>query len=337
VQKQQPNVARRLQQLRIARDNDSVLELPMGTFCRNPFPCPYVARCRREAPPLPLLRLPDLSRAQEIELHKEGIEDLSELQPDREGLTFRQRRTLACIQQRQRLVEPFVREELRETERPLHFLSIALVTDALPQFDLQRPWQRTPYAWAVRTIHANGREEIASFAQLDREDPRPEFVRSLADHLEVGGTIICWDDEPIREMRTLLDSIPGEKASVRTLLAQEYVDMMKLFEAGVFDPGLDDYKRLAEVVAALLDDRSGRDISALDPDHRFEMLSRARAPRVRSSTREKLAEELLTALDWQAAQLVRLFETFAETELRTPAKAHTARARPARPLPKLPE
>jgi hypothetical protein len=314
VQKQLPNIVRRLKHLRLAINNDSVLELPMGTFCKNPFPCPHSARCQKEAPPLPLHQLPELTRAQELEMHKEGIEELMSIDGGREGLTFRQRRTLTCMQQQERIVEPFVAEELISCDRPLHFVAIAAVTEPLPRFHQQRPWQQTPYAWAAKTIHEDGRVETTSWASVDRSDPRAQFVKTLSRHVEIGGTMLCWRSEAIREMRTMLDSVPDGKTSVRALLGFEHVDMMQLLEAGVFDPKLLSYSDFRTVVGALLNDRSGDKLDSLDANYRYEALQKARTPRVRAATRDKISADIQAALSWQAHRLADLFEVFAPAE-----------------------
>lgn len=321
VQKQLPNVARRLKHLRLALDNDGVLELPMGTFCKNPFPCPHVARCLKDAPELPLHQLPELTRQQEIELHKEGIEELMSIDDGREGLTFRQRRTLACMQKQERIVEPFLAEELYGCTLPLHFVAIAAVTEPLPRFHQQRPWQLAPYAWAVKTIHEDGRVETASWAHVDRSDPRGPFIKSLTRHIEVGGTIMCWRSEAIRELRSMLDSVPDEKSSVRMLLGFEHLDMMQLLEAGVFDPQLLSYADFREVVGTLLGDRSGDSLNALDANYRYEALQKGRTPRVRTSTRDKISAEMQEALTWQAEKLSEIFEMFAPAADRPAAEA----------------
>jgi hypothetical protein len=164
-----------------------MLQLPMGTFCTTPFRCPHLARCSGEAPALPLRELPELTRTQELELHKEGIETITALDPQRPGLTFRQRRTIACVQAGEPVLEPFVREELQQSTKPAHFLAIAALTDALPRFEGQRPWRLLPYAWATNTLHPDGRLETADFVHVERTDPRTAFITSLAKHLEVGG------------------------------------------------------------------------------------------------------------------------------------------------------
>jgi hypothetical protein len=334
VQKQAEPIKRRLQQYRQALADEGVLQLPMGTFCTAPFPCPHLARCSKEAPALPLRELPELTRPQEIELHKEGIEDLTGLDAAREGLTFRQRRTLTCVQTNTTLVEPFVREELRQCAKPLHFLAIAAVTDPLPRFEGQRPWRLMPYAWAAQTIHADGRMESASFVHVERTDPRPQFVATLAKHLEVGGTLIVWDDEAIEELRTLLDDLPAAKAQVRALVGLPHLDLMQLFDSGVFHPQLRTHADLRQSVAALLGDPSGSELTAVGEDAVLGVLQKAWAPRVRSTTKDKLGAEILATLTWSAERILKLYNAYAEVAP-PPVKAKPVVVKPtAKPLPR---
>jgi hypothetical protein len=335
VQKQIEPIRRRLQQYRQAIADDEVLQLPMGTFCTSPFPCPHLARCSKEAPALPLRELPELTRQQEIELHKEGIEDLAGLDLKHEGLTFRQRRTLACVQQGAPIVEPFVREELRQCTKPLHFLAIAAVTDPLPRFDGQRPWRLMPYAWSAHTVHADGRLETGTFVHVDRTDPRQQFVATLAKHLEVGGTLVVWDDDALAELRALLDDLPAAKAAVRALVGHPHLDLMQLFDSGVFHPKVRTHTDLRASAAALLDDNSGADLAVFGEDAVAAALQKAGAPRVRAATRDKLAADVLAALTWSSERIMNLFNAYAEVAPPVKAKPAVAAQKPLpRPLPK---
>jgi hypothetical protein len=339
VQKQLDNVRRRLEQFRVAVDNRNVLELPMGTYCTTPFPCPHIARCREEAPSRPLFELPELTRPQEVELHKEGIEQLTELDAQRPGLTFRQRRTLASVQGNERIVEPFVANELRQCKKPLHFVAMAAMTEPLPRFERQHPWQLTPYGWSAYTMHEDGRIEKRAFVHADRSDPRSDFVRTLADHLECGGTVMCWDDEVLQELHGLLDSMPENKAAVRSLMGKPHLDMMQLLEAGVFDPELRSYVDLREVVRVLCGDESGDGLEMLDVHACTAALQKALTPRIRSATKEKIAADITEALTWQAEHMLQLFQRYAEVESApTPKPSRPSGGkRSAKPLPKLPD
>ncbi len=340
VMKQLDPVRRRLQQYRATLADDGALALPMGTFCTVPIPCPHLARCRKEAPALPLRELPELTRQQEVELHKEGIEDLSGLDVERPGLTFRQRRTLACVQQGKPIVEPFVREELRQCQKPLHFLAIAAITDPLPRFDGQRPWRRVPYAWAARTVHPDGRLEVASFAHAERTDPRPDFATSLGKHLEIGGTIVVWDDDALENLESLLDDLPAQKASVRAIVGRQHLDLMQLFDNGVFHPQVRTHQDLRASVKALLDDDSGKDLGTFGEEEVLEALQKAWAPRVKAVTRAKVATEIVASLTWAAERIHSLFLAYGEITAEAP-KPKVDKPRPTgkalpKPLPDQP-
>lgn len=336
VKKQVSLVTRRLGQFRQILEDDAALRLPMGTFCTLPFPCPHLGECKKEAPALPLFELPELTRALELELHKEGVEDLSALSPDRPGLTFRQRRLLTCVQQGTPIVEPFVREELKQAKKPLHFLALATLTEALPRFDGQRPWRQMPFAWAANTLHPDGRLETASFAHVERTDPRPPFVAALAKQLEVGGTIVCWDDEALEELHALLEDLPAAKAAVRGITSRQHLDMMHLFEAGIFHPTLRSHADLRRSVGALLDDASGDALPVWGEDSLREALAKATAPRIRATTKDKIAAEIKATVQWAADRLMQLFHKFGEDEHKR-APAPRAKPDPAgkrRPLPR---
>jgi hypothetical protein len=66
-----------------------------------------------------------------------------------------------------------------------------------------------------------------------------------------------------------------------------------------------------------------------------EALAKATAPRVRSTTRDKIAAEIVAGLDWAAERLLKLYETYAEVEAPAP-KPKVVAPRPAvvKPLPK---
>ncbi len=334
VKKQVEQVRIRLPHFRQSISDESVLQLPMGTFCTLPFRCPHLARCTKEGPALPLRELPELTRPMELELHKEGIEDLAGVDPARAGRCFKQRRTLASVQQQTPIVEPFVREELRQCKPPLHFLAIATLTEPLPRFEGQRPWRQLPYAWAATTVHPDGRLEAAAFAHADKTDPRPEFIATLAKHLEVGGTIVCWNDTTLEGLRALLEDLPAAKVAVRTVLGRQLVDLMQLFDAGVFHPALRTHSDLAASVAALLDDRSGSELAVKNEDDLREALEKAGAPRVRSTTKDKLAADIKAGVVWQSEQMLKLYGKYAEVEeSRSKPTAPAAKA-PVKALPK---
>ena len=314
VAKQLPHLRARLDGLRAAASDASVLELPMGTYCIEPMRCQHYATCSKKAPKLPAYELPDLNREQELSLRKDGTLDITDVDPKRAGLTFAQRRMVEAIQGGKLIVEPFVREELRQCQYPLHFVAIAAMTEALPRFDGQRPWRRVPYAWAVHTLHEDGRVESASFAHCERSDPRHEFAISLGQRLGTSGTVLCWNSDRVNSLKSLLEDLPSTKGPIRAVISRAQADLMQLFEAGVFHPAIRNHRDLATTAEALLDDDSGTKAAMRNEDDLRALLEKAWTPRVRTATRAKIATQITAGLSWQSDRLLALFRKFAEVE-----------------------
>ncbi len=334
VRKHTERLSQRIAQLREVLAAGAAPEVPMGSQCKTPFRCPHFDRCSTEAPPLGLHELPELNHKLEVQLRGEGIRTLREIDPQRADLSFKQRRTLAALQQGKTTIESFVRDELRDCRPPLHFLVIAAVTEPLPRFDGQRPWRHVPFGWAANTVHADGRLETAAHVHADRTDPRPQFVTTLAKHLECGGTVVCWNDRTLDDLRELLEDLPEQKVAVRTVLGRSHLDLMHLLDAGAFHPDLRGHAELPRTVAALLPECLPAVTDALEEDSLRQAVEKICAPRLRAATREKLAAELQASLQWASAALLALYRKLADVE--PPKKAEPAGRPKPKALPKEP-
>lgn len=311
VRNQKDRLQALLPTLRSQIDDDGVLELPTGTWCTNPFPCPHLPRCTAEGPAHPLRELPDLTRDFEAVLHTEAIESIDQIDPHRPGLGFRQRRCVQSIKDNAPVVEPFVRDELRQVEWPLHALSMAMVTEALPRFTGQRPWRQLPYGWVAHTLHEDGRIVEGSFVHADRDDPRLPFAQSLARHIDAKGAILCWSCDSVGSLRTLLEDLPEAKASVRALLARTNFDLGQLFETGVFHPDLHGRRDLHTAAHVLIDDRGDEALALRDDEQLLAALQKAAMPRTRATTKEKLGAEVLALLRWRTQAMLAMYRHFA--------------------------
>lgn len=314
VRRIQPRVAEQLAAFQRQTADDSALELPTGTFCSAPFPCPHLSRCAKKEPDFPLRVLPDLTREIERELHEEGIADLTQIDESRPSLTFRQRRTLQAIKQKEPLREPFVKEELLHVEFPLHFLSIATTTEALPRFAGQKPWQSLPYAWACETMTGGGAVTQSGFAYADKDDPRPEFARSLAKQLTSGGMLMLWNADSLECVRSLLEPLPADKQAIRAILARPHLDMQRLLESGLFHPALLGKRDLAATAKAICGIDAPTDLEVVDEDSMLRAIQKAATPRTRAATKEKIAADLRAYAQAQAGMLLALWRKLSEKQ-----------------------
>jgi hypothetical protein len=313
----------------------SAPELPMGSHCTTPFRCPHYAACAAEAPDDGLHELPDLDRKLDNELRKYGAASLRDLDPNDDTLSFKQRRTVAAVHAGETLVEPFIRDELRDCRYPLHFVAIASVTEPLPQFEGQRPWRHVPFGWAVHTLTENGRTTSANYFFAEKGDPRRECITGLAKVVEAGGTLVCWNDRALTDLRELLEDLPDAKEQVRAVLARGHLDLMHLFDAGIFHPKLRGHRELATTVRALVPEFRAGDAAALDEEQLRATIEKMNTPRSRKQTRDKLAADLQASLDWCSESLLAMYRKFAGVEApAAPAAPKPALKAPVKKLPK---
>lgn len=334
VRRQLTRLGQQLAAFRTVIADEGVLQLPTGLWCTEPFRCPHLASCSKKEPEFPLRELPELTRVQEAKLHEEGIEDLKAVDSKRPGLTFRQRRTVQCVQQGAPIVEAFVAEELRALPLPVHFMAIAAEVAVLPRFGGQRPWRQVPRAFAVTTLLPDGRAETTTFAHADKDDPRPLFVKALAERLGTAGTMLCWCDEQFLGLRGLLDQQLEEKPLLRAILARPHFDLKKLLESGWFHPELHNRHDLRSCSRLLLGTDPAEALAVQDDDQMLAAIEKIQAPRLRAATREKAAADLTAYVAWQTETMLAIHRHFAAPAVQP--KPPAAAAAPAAPRKQLP-
>lgn len=291
-------------------DDPGALDLPTGTHCHTPLPCPFFTACLDEGPVQPLTFLPGLTRAQETQFFERAIEDLEQIPVDEPGLTMVQRRALRALRESRRVTEPLVFEELEGAARPIAFVHVQWLMEVLPRCKDQHPWQKMPFQWSVAraddTIDVES-AEFTSFAAVDGGDPRTEAIEGLAKALHGAGTIVTYQPEFERRMRVLLDHTSSLKSPLRTILGVPWLDLASLIERGTYDPAFEgsfDQDRVYEALTGL---ELGRGLSLKNEALVDEAIRRTIHSRIRSKTRDRIAEELNDRGEHMASALISMF------------------------------
>ncbi len=292
VRRRLERVANTIPSFRSLLVDESTLDLPMGTWCTQPFVCPYFERCSAQAPKHPLLELPDITRSQEYALHEQAIEDVTQVDPDQPGLTLRQRRALRAVREGGLVVEPFVTEELDEVESPIHFVSIQYLLEVLPRYEGTRPWQALPYHWSDCVLSEDGSVELTQFLARDRSDPRPEFVRRLYEQLQGAGSLLFFSPYHEHRLRSMLDDVTAVKSMIRAVLNLPIVELGRLVDSGVYHAEFRGRFDLESVAHALISDYTANGPEISNPRVANLAYQRMLRPRTKATTRDELSEQI---------------------------------------------
>ena len=173
--------------------NPECPELPVGTHCMSPYPCPLMeADCW---PGLPQHNVFTLVRGggKADELYRAGVTDISRL-PSGFGLTKRQEIQVRSVVSGTPYVDAeAIRGFLKTLEYPLYFLDFETINPAVPLYDGSRPFQQVPFQYSVHVQPLPGAElEHSSCLADGTHDPRPEIAAVLPGVLGDAGSIIIY-------------------------------------------------------------------------------------------------------------------------------------------------
>ncbi len=282
-----------LERFQALLDDPTTLELPTGTWCLNPIPCAFLADCRKTAPEHPLLELPDLNPKQEFEFHQEGIEGIQQIEARRDGLTLTQRRVLKSMESGKLVVEPQTLEELDDVVFPCCFLSLGFSLQVLPRLAATRPWQQLPFMWTAQILHEDGKVETKSFLADGKEDPRPDFLQSLATCISEVGTVLTYTPHFESNLQPIIADLPDEKSVVVSLLNCEPLSMDLSINSGVYHPDMRGQFNLEATYKALVPKGSRKKGLGIKNEEQASLaFGRLLNPRTRATTRKTLQEDL---------------------------------------------
>lgn len=307
-----------LQSFKRTLEDESALEYPTGTWCRAPLPCHHLPRCIAEGPSHPLVELPELTRTQVDSLHERAVEDMSQVEITREGLTQAQRRALTAVQQNELVVEPRVFGELAECEYPMHFVWFENLLEVLPRYARSRPWQKIPFAWHRILLKGEDHIEHASFLDDGKEDPRPRFVHTLLDATIGAHTVFFFPHDVEDRLRELVEDLTGEdKARARALLNSPFLEVQALVRRGVYHPDFRGEFDLATVYRALVEDATYDDLEIATADAAGAALRKIANTRTRAQTRTKLQAAVAAWMRRQAEGMYGIWQRLEQERSKT--------------------
>lgn len=295
-------------------EDETSLDLPTGTWCTQPISCGFLTLCRGHGPDHPLLDLPDLSPAQETTLHQQGIESITQVDPEHAALNLTQRRVLRAVQDDKLVVEKVVVEEFDTVIHPLCFIAPHMSLQVLPVFEQTRPWQHLPFLWSAHILHEDGRVETKSFLADGTKDPRSDFVVTMADCIDEVGTVFTFAPRLEVTLRQIMEDLPALKDDVKCLLQMDPIELDVLVRDGMYHPGMRGSYALENIFAAVTGQAvdpaaAGRGVH--DEESSRVAFDKLMNSRTRATTRTKLRQELLAYAERRSSMMMQLFQALA--------------------------
>jgi len=168
-------------------------DVQIGCHCDDPYTCPLHDKCWSF---LPEQNVTTLYRAGKkgFRLLEGGFLAIKDI-PDDFPLTSNQKiRRHAVLTADPHIDRPALAAFLSHLKHPLSYVDFETFGTAIPLFDDTQPYQQIPFQFSLQVVRSPGAEpEHYGFLAEGRDDPRPEFLRSLRTVLPEAGSVIAYN------------------------------------------------------------------------------------------------------------------------------------------------
>ncbi len=169
-------------------------DIPIGTYCSDPYECPLMELCWRFLPEDSVVTLYRLGKEKKFGLIYDGITDIRKLPSDFSLSQTQQVQVDAIKNGKPHIDKQEIRKFLGTIEYPAYFLDFETFMTAIPVFDLVRPYQQVPFQYSLHVLRSEkNTPEHYWFLSDGTADPRPIILEQLASRLGDKGSIVCYN------------------------------------------------------------------------------------------------------------------------------------------------
>jgi predicted RecB family nuclease len=176
----------------------SVREIPkelIGEKCFSPYNCDFMGHCWKDVPEYSIFNLANLKKKEAERLYHSGVTLITDLpydhklsatqahqvQSERDGSVFINKKNLRSFTQ--------------QLEYPIYFLDFETTQMAVPEFQVQRPYQQIPFQYSLHIQNSKNTDVLHKdfIGESEKLDPRIEFINSLIRDCGNQGSILVYN------------------------------------------------------------------------------------------------------------------------------------------------
>ncbi len=207
ILKRQPEVEKKVESLREVSGLKSSPDIPIGTHCRNPYPCDFIGHCWKKVPDGSVFQLKALDETKKFEYFHQGIQTAEAL-PEELIHEENLRLQIQSIKEKRVITKPSSLKEYHGIfEKPHAFVSSLSFSPAIPPFDNVKPYQ--PLAFSLGVKAGDQGQDPPKFFMAVPGAPMPlDVIRGFFDSLEGFEQIMVFDGA--KELKAWKQMISGD-------------------------------------------------------------------------------------------------------------------------------
>jgi hypothetical protein len=283
----------------------------IGSYCNNPWPCPFRAHCESHDARYPVAWLPN-GAAVARRLLARGIADIRDIPAAELGSEIQQRVRRVTIQGKPELL-PGAAQQLGALGYPRYYLDFECIQFAIPVWTGTRPYQQLPFQWSCHVQETPGAIEHREFLDTRGDDPRRRFAESLLAACGTTGPIIVYNQSfEKRIIRELAGAFP-ELHEPLADLNERIFDLLPVVKQNYYHPDMRGSWSIKRVLPCLVPELSYKQLGTVQEG------TQAQAGYLQvidggldEAQKDALRKDLLAYCEMDTLAMVRIVERFLE-------------------------
>ncbi|MDH3387009.1 MAG: DUF2779 domain-containing protein [Gammaproteobacteria bacterium] len=167
-------------------------DIPIGTHCKNPYECDFLAHCWQDVPYPSILDLCRLNGDRKFKLYHNGVVTYEDTRNHIDLNAVQALQVETALSREPYIDTGALTDYLRDVRHPISCLDFETFQEAIPRFDGQGPYKNIPFQYSLHILHQNGDLEHREFLADETGDPRLGLTRRLLHDIPDDGTIFAF-------------------------------------------------------------------------------------------------------------------------------------------------
>ena len=300
-----------------AHDKDNEPQTDIGTYCFDPYSCPFWDYCTQDLPKPNVFDISGMFKSKKFEKYYEGKISFKDLENEKLNPKYLEQIDFELNSRQPKINKEAIKDILDSLNYPLYFIDYETCQYAIPEFEKTKPYQQIPFQYSLHIIKEKGAplEHKEFLAEIDDENIIRNFAESMIKDMPEEGSVIVYNKgfeaSRNKEMGQMHDDLKEQMERINTNM----VDLMIPFRnRDYYTKEMQGSYSIKYVLPALYPDNPELDYSNLDLIHNGGEASEAflslkdKTPEEQKEIREGLLE--YCKLDTLA--MVKIWEKFKE-------------------------
>ncbi|MGD9000909.1 MAG: DUF2779 domain-containing protein, partial [Granulosicoccaceae bacterium] len=233
-------------------------ERHIGSYCKNPYPCPFKSYCEASDTDYPVAYLPNGWRVAQT-LLAQGIADIRDIPADALSSETHQRVRRVTIAGEAELL-PGASRLLAALPYPRYYLDFECIQFAIPIWPGTQPYEQLPFQWSCHIENDDGHLAHEAFLDTSGEDPRRAFAETLLAACGEQGPIIVYNQAFEKRIIKELAACNPDLAPRLLALNERVFDLLPVVKHHYYHPAMKGSWSIKNVLSCLVPELSYKDL-----------------------------------------------------------------------------